>query len=109
MESNTRSSGQVVVVNPQGRVNEEGGAHSPLRDRLLAEIERGQESIFLDVGLVTYLDSMLLGELVQAYASAIKRGATLKLVHATKRLRELLRVTKLDRVLETVDSEEPHG
>ena len=109
MESTPPSSARVVVLNPQGRADGAGGAHTPLRDRLLAEIERGHESIFLDVGLVSYLDSMLLGELVQAYASAIKRGATLKLLHATKRLRELLQVTKLDRVLETVDSEEPRG
>ena len=96
---------QVVVLNPQGRVDGAGGAPTPLRDRLHAAIEQGHGSILLDVGSVSYMDSLLLGELVQAYASAMKQGATLKLLHATKRLRELLRITKLDKVLETVESD----
>ena len=52
------------------------------------------------------LDSVLLGAMVQAYVSAVRAGGTLKLLHATKRFRDLLAVTKLDRVLEAVDSEE---
>ncbi len=77
----------------------------PLREKLLATIEQGHGSILLDVGYVSYLDSLLLGELVQAYVSAVMRGATIELVNATKRLRELLRITKLDRVLRTVGPE----
>ena len=49
------------------------------------------------------MDSLLLGELVQAYASAIKRGATLKLLNVSKRLKDLLAVTRLDKVLETAE------
>jgi anti-anti-sigma factor len=59
----------------------------------------------LDVGHVSYMDSLLLGELVQAYVSTVKQGATLELINATKRLRELLRITKLDRILKTVGPE----
>jgi len=93
----------VVVVNPQGRVAAGDGAATPLRDKLISAIEEGHGSILLDVGQISYLDSLLLGELVQAYASAIKRGATLRLVNATKRLKDLLRITKLDKVLQIVD------
>ena len=57
------------------------------------------------MGQVSYLDSLLLGELVQAYASALRRGATLRLANTTRRLRELLSVTKLDRVLKTAGPE----
>ena len=52
------------------------------------------------------MDSMLLGELVHAYVTAVKRGATLKLINVTSRLRELLRVTKLDRVLHSTDNDQ---
>jgi anti-anti-sigma regulatory factor len=51
------------------------------------------------------MDSMLLGELVQAYVTAAKRGATLRLINITSRLRELLRVTKLDGVLHSADKD----
>ena len=105
MPADQSKGAQTVVLNPQGRVDEAHGAPSPLRDRLHAAIEQGHGSILLDVGSVSYMDSLLLGELVQAYASAIKRGAILRLVNATQRLRELLRVTKLDRVLKTDDSD----
>ena len=96
----------IVVVNPQGRVSADGGTAIPLRDRLISAIEEGHGSVLLDVGQISYLDSLLLGELVQAYASAIKRGATLKLVNTTRRLRELLHITKLEKVLQTVDEDQ---
>jgi anti-sigma B factor antagonist len=95
----------IVVVNPQGRVTTEGASVTRLRDRLVSSIEQGQRSILLDVSQVSYMDSTLLGELVNAYVAAIKRGATLKLINVTSRLRELLRVTKLDRVLQSPDKD----
>jgi anti-sigma B factor antagonist len=99
MSSPDSSAEHVVVVNRQGHVGSEGDPPSRLRDRLVSSIERGQTSILLDVGQVSYMDSLLLGELVQAYVAAVKRGATLRLINVTSRLRELLRVTKLDRIL----------
>ena len=99
------SAEHVVVVNPQGRVTTEGDSVTRLRDRLISSIEDGQRSILLDVSQVSYMDSLLLGELVQAYVTAVKRGARLNLINVTSRLRELLRVTKLDRVLRTTDQD----
>ena len=55
---------------------------------------------------VTYVDSVWLGAIVQGYASAIRQGGALKLLHVTKRFRELLRLTKLDTVIDSFDSEE---
>src|SRR5215471_20567930 len=99
------SAEHIVVVNAQGRVTAEGDSVTRLRDRLVSSIEHGQRSILLDVSQVSYMDSLLLGELVQAYVTAIKRGARLELINVTSRLRELLRVTKLDRVLRTTDQD----
>jgi anti-sigma B factor antagonist len=99
-------SAEHVVVNAQGRVTAEGDSVARLRDRLVSSIEQGQRSILLDVSQVSYMDSMLLGELVQAYVTAIKRGARLNLINVTSRLRELLRVTKLDRVLQSTDKDQ---
>jgi len=55
---------------------------------------------------VSYVDSAGLGELVQAYVTARKRDGSLKLLNVTKRLRDLLVVTRLLTVFETFDSEE---
>ena len=96
----------IVVVNPQGRVTTDGDSVMRLRDRLVSSIEQGQRSILLDVSQVSYMDSILLGELVQAYVTAVKRGARLNLINVTSRLRELLRVTKLDRVLHPTDTDQ---
>ena len=100
------SAEHIVVVNAQGRVTAEGDSVTRLRDRLVSSIEHGQRSILLDVSQVSYMDSMLLGELVQAYVTAVKRGARLNLINVTSRLRELLRVTKLDRVLQSTDKDQ---
>ena len=105
MASPQNSAEQIVVVNPQGRVTTDGDSAARLRDRLVSSIEQGQRSILLDVSQVSYMDSMLLGELVNAYVTAVKRGATLKLINVTSRLRELLRVTRLDRVLRSTDTD----
>jgi anti-sigma B factor antagonist len=99
-------SAEHIVVNPQGRVTTEGDSVTRLRDRLVSSIEQGQRSILLDVSQVSYMDSMLLGELVQAYVTAATRGARLRLINVTSRLQELLRVTKLDRVLHSTDKDQ---
>jgi len=106
MASPQHSAEHVVVVNPRGHVATEDDPATRLRDRLVSSIERGQRSILLDVGQVSYMDSLLLGELVQAYVAAVKRGATLRLINVTSRLRELLRITKLDRVLHSTDNDQ---
>ena len=104
MASPQHSAERIVVVNPQGRVTPEGDSVTRLRDRLISSIDQGQKSILLDLGQVSYMDSMLLGELVHGYVTAVKRGATLRLINVTSRLRELLRVTRLDRVLHSTDN-----
>jgi anti-sigma B factor antagonist len=106
MTSPQHSAQQIVVVNPHHRVTTEKDSVTRLRDSLVSSIEQGKKSILLDLGQVSYMDSMLLGELVHAYVTAVKRGATLKLINVTSRLRELLRVTKLDRVLHSTDNDQ---
>jgi anti-sigma B factor antagonist len=98
---------ELIVVNGRGAVINEGAPPSALRERVHEMINRGERSILLDVAQVSYADSMLLGELAQGYAAAIRRGATLQLLHVTERLRKLLAITKLDTVLQTKESEKP--
>jgi anti-anti-sigma regulatory factor len=46
----------------------------------------------------------VLGAVMQAYAAAVRRGATLKLTNTSRRFRDLLKVTKLDGVIETIET-----
>ncbi len=91
-----------VVVNVVGRAAGDDAA-SRLRDRMRELLNQGYECVILDMAELTYIDSVLLGAVVQAHASAIRHGARLRIVHATGRFRELLAVTQLDRVLDLID------
>jgi anti-sigma B factor antagonist len=77
-------------------------AAAVLRDRMRALAERGYGVILLNVADVVRIDSVLLGAIVQAYVATIRSGGTLKLLNVPKRLRDVLRVTKLDRIIDTV-------
>ena len=75
------------------------------RDALRRLLSEGYDCILVNLAQATYIDSALLGAIVQGYISAARVGTTVKLLHTSRRVKELLAVTKLDRVLETVNGE----
>ena len=77
-----------------------------LRDTFRRLLSQGCECILVNLAQATYVDSVLLGAIAQGYISAMRAGTTVKLLHVSRRAKELLAVTKLDRVLETVESSE---
>jgi len=84
---------------------------APSHPQILAEqvrrlLEDGAHYLLLNLINLTYADSLVLGAVMHAYATAIHRGATVKLINTSKRFSDLLAVTKLDRVIETVESDE---
>jgi anti-anti-sigma factor len=91
-----------VVVELEPDVASEVAA-SELRDRLRNVLDQGYECVLVSVGQVAYIDSVLLGAVVQAHLSAIRAGARVRVMNATKRFRELLAITKLDRVLDVAE------
>lgn len=95
---------RTVVVDVEPVVPGAVGASSVLADRLRSIVAQGYQLILLNVADLTYCDSVTLGAIVQAYASAVRGGAMLKLIHVTARFRELLVTTKLDRIIETAES-----
>ncbi len=97
--------GQVAVVRITGDITLNKGGDVLLKDKVQSLLQQGQKNILLDMGGVSYVDSAGLGELVQAYATTKNRGGALKLVSVTKRLKDLLVVTKLLTVFDTYDSE----
>jgi anti-anti-sigma factor len=95
-----------VVVDVRATIDAAPSHPQILTEHVRSLLEDGAHYILLNLINITYADSLVLGAVIQAYASAMRRGATLKLMNASKRFRELLAVTKLDRVIETVDSDE---
>lgn len=96
---------QVAVVKVTGDITLNKGGDVLLKDKVQSLIQQGQKNILLDLSGVSYVDSAGLGELVQAYATTKNRGGALKLLSITKRLKDLLVVTKLLTVFDTFDAE----
>ena len=66
---------------------------------------KGQKKILLNLGDVTYIDSIGVGELVSAYTSVRNQGGELKLLHLTKKVRTVLEITRLYTVFHVLDDE----
>jgi anti-sigma B factor antagonist len=105
MQLEQRIVGQVAIVKVTGDITLNKGGDVLLKDKVQSLIQQGQKNILLDLSGVSYVDSAGLGELVQAYATTKNRGGTLKLLSVTKRLKDLLVVTKLLTVFDTFDTE----
>ncbi len=95
-----------VVVDVRAAIDAAPSHPQILTEHVRSLLEDGAHYILLNLVNITYADSLVLGAVMHAYASAMRRGATLKVINASKRFRELLAITKLDRVIETVDTDE---
>jgi anti-sigma B factor antagonist len=77
-----------------------------LREKINQLVENGTEKILLNLAEVPYVDSAGLGEIVRCYTTVSRKNGKLKLLHLTKRIHDLLSITKLLTVFETFESEE---
>jgi anti-sigma B factor antagonist len=76
-----------------------------IKERIRDLLSDGQRKILLNLGDVSYIDSAGLGALISSYATVKREGGQLKLVNLTKRVQDLLAITKLITVFDTFDSE----
>jgi anti-anti-sigma factor len=93
-----------VVIDVRATIDAEPSHPQIIAERVRNLLEHGAHFILLNVANITYADSLVLGAVMQAYASAVRHGATLKLTNTSQRFRLLLAMTKLDRVIETTDT-----
>jgi anti-sigma B factor antagonist len=105
MQLETRIVSDVVIVRVIGDITLGKGGDIILKDKINSLLQDGQRKILIDLGQVSYVDSAGLGQLVSIHATTARNGALLKLLNVTKRLRDLLVVTKLLVVFDTFDSE----
>jgi anti-sigma B factor antagonist len=76
-----------------------------VRDAIRKEIDKGFKSIPLNMGEIKYINSAGFGEPIAAYTTVKNRGGHLKLLNLTKRLHELMQITKLYTVFDVYDNE----
>ena len=105
MQISERIVDNVVIVDVSGKVTLGDGGDAILKDKMGSLIQQGNKKILLNLGDVSYVDSAGLGEIVQAYATVKKSGGALKLLNTTKRIKDLLSITKLLTIFECHDNE----
>jgi anti-sigma B factor antagonist len=104
MKIDERSVGNVTVLDIAGQITFTKG-DMILRDKIHSLIHQGRNKILINLGGVDYVDSAGLGELVGAYTTVARAGGGLKLLNLTKKMRDLMSITKLLTVFDTFDSE----
>jgi anti-sigma B factor antagonist len=104
MQIDQRAVGDVVVLDLKGRVTM-GEGDELLKDKVNSLVNQGHKKIVLNLAEVPYIDSAGLGEIVRTYTTVSRQGGSLKLLNLTKRITDLLSITKLLTVFETFDSE----
>jgi anti-sigma B factor antagonist len=104
MKASTRQVGDVIIVDLTGRITL-GEGSSVLRDTVKDLAAKGQKKILLNLGDISYIDSSGIGELVAAFTSVRNQGGEMKLLHLTKKMHDLLQITKLYTVFDVKDDE----
>ncbi|HLH06372.1 MAG TPA: STAS domain-containing protein [Terriglobales bacterium] len=104
MKSNTRQVDGVTIIDLSGRITL-GEGSTVLRDLVRQNVAKGNKKILLNLGDVTYIDSSGIGELVSAFTSVRNAGGELKLLNLTKKVHDLLQITKLYTVFDVKDDE----
>ncbi len=104
MKASTRQVNGITIVDLSGRITL-GEGSVVLRDTIKDLLGKGNKKILLNLGDVSYIDSSGIGELVSAFTSVQRQGGDLKLLNLTKKVHDLLQITKLYTVFDVKDDE----
>ena len=104
MQIEERSAGEVTILDLQGRMTL-GEGDEVLKDKVNSLVLQGKRKLVLNLAGVPYIDSAGLGEIVRTYTTVSRQGGSLKLLGLTKRITDLLSITKLLTVFETYETE----
>ena len=100
----TRQVGDVTVVDAVGRITLGDGA-STFRDTIRDLATGGKKKLLLNLAEVSYIDSSGIGEMVSGFTTVTNGGGQVKLLNLTKRVKDLLQITKLYTVFEVFEDE----
>jgi anti-sigma B factor antagonist len=104
MKITERQVGDVFILDVSGKI-QIGEGDDALREAMARLVDTGKTKILLNLADVPYVDSAGLGEVVRCYTMVLRKGGRLKLVNLTKKIKDLLAITKLLTVFETFESE----
>ena len=104
MKATLRQVNSVTVVDVSGRITLGEGC-TQLRELVREQLGKGNKNLLLNLADVTYIDSSGIGELVSGYTTVSNQGGKLKLLNLTKKVHDLLQITKLYTVFDIHDDE----
>ena len=104
MKATTRQVDSVTIFDISGRITLGEGC-AQLRDLIRSHLGKGDKKLLLNLADVTYIDSSGIGELVSAFTAVSNQGGQLKLLSLTKKVHDLLQITKLLTVFDVHDDE----
>src|SRR5438270_8848270 len=104
MQIEERVVGGITILDLKGKMTL-GEGDELLKDKINSLIQQDRKQLVLNLADVPYIDSAGLGEIVRTYTTVSRQGGKLKLLNLTKRITDLLAITKLLTVFETYDAE----
>ena len=105
MQLEQRQAGDITIVKVVGDITLNKGGDVILKDKINSLLQQGTKKVLLDLGSVSYVDSAGLGQLVHVHTTTTHHGGQLKLLNLSKRLNDLLVVTKLATVFDSYEDE----
>ncbi len=105
MTIETRTAGPVTILDIHGKITI-GEGSAEVRSVVRELLQAGNKEILLNLGDVSYVDSSGIGELVSSFTTVSGQGGHLKLLNLTKKLKELLAITKLLTVFDSYSDEQ---
>jgi anti-sigma B factor antagonist len=105
MKITERQVKDVTILDLEGKILI-GEGDDALREAVTRVVDSGKTRILLNLAEVPYVDSAGLGEIVRCYTTVSRKGGRLKLLNLTKKIKDLLSITKLLTVFETFENED---
>ena len=100
----SRDVGQVTILDTRGRITL-GDEIEDLRSAVRNLVAKGRKKIILNLAAVDYIDSSGVGELVGCFTTVRNAGGELKLLNLSKKVHDVLHVTKLYTVFDIREDE----
>jgi anti-sigma B factor antagonist len=97
--------GKIAVLNLSGTFTL-GSGNGTLKDKVHSLVFEGHKQIALNLAGLSYMDSAGLGELVSVHSTVVRAGGEIKIFNLTKRVSDLLSITKLLRVFDVYDTQQ---
>jgi anti-sigma B factor antagonist len=105
LQGTCRQIRDVAIIDFSGKITL-GEGSAMLRKTVRGLVDSGQKKILISLYDVDYIDSSGIGELVSAYSAVKSAGGELKLLHLTKRVHDILQITRLFTVFDVQPDED---